>query len=202
MLQHRQFRPWRASTWSARSPPISCCTGAGLDYWWALILSPLDRRRARRGRRARVPQSPRRPRPALRPAAHLRPRAGHPGLVPELFRRLRHALRDPAQLSGGLQSRLHVPAELSRLGDRRSRRRVPGDLVHDREDEARRLSARGDRKPDAGARLRHQRAADGHADLRLRRRAGRAWPACSPRRSTRFAPAWAPTSSPSCSRWW
>ena len=35
--------------------------------------------------------------------------------------------------------------------------------------QARRLSARRDRKPDAGARLRHQRAAHDHADLRLRR---------------------------------
>ena len=31
--------------------------------------------------------------------------------------------------------------------------------------------------PDAGARLRHQRAAHDHADLRLRRRRSRRWPA-------------------------
>ena len=36
-------------------------------------------------------------------------------------------------------------------------------LVRDRAHPARRLSARGDRKPDAGARLRHQRAAHDHA---------------------------------------
>ena len=43
-------------------------------------------------------------------------------------------------------------------------------LVRDRAHQARLLSARRDRKPDAGARLRHQRAAHDHADLRLRRR--------------------------------
>ena len=36
---------------------------------------------------------------------------------------------------------------------------LPRHLVSDRKDQARRLSARGDRKPDAGAGLRHQRAA-------------------------------------------
>ena len=46
-------------------------------------------------------------------------------------------------------------------------------LVRDRAHAARRLSARRDREPDAGARLRHQRAAHDHADLRLRRGARR-----------------------------
>ncbi len=45
------------------------------------------------------------------------------------------------------------------------------DLVCHRAHAARLLSARGDGKPDLGARLRHQRAAHGDADLRLRRRA-------------------------------
>ena len=44
-------------------------------------------------------------------------------------------------------------------------------LVRDRAHAARLLSARRDRKSDAGARLRHQRAAHGDAHLRLRRRA-------------------------------
>ena len=51
-------------------------------------------------------------------------------------------------------------------------RGVPRHLVRDREDAARRLSARGDRESAAGAGLRRQRAAHGHADLRRRRRAG------------------------------
>ena len=58
-------------------------------------------------------------------------------------------------------------------------------LVPDRADAARRLSARRHRKSDAGARLRHQRAAHDHADLRARRRPCRAGRACCRRRSTR-----------------
>ena len=85
--------------------------------------------------------------------------SGQPYAVPERCRRPR--------------SRLHVPAELSRLGDRLLARRLLRHLVCDRADQARLLSARGDRKSDAGARLRHQRAAHGDADLRLRRRR---WP--------------------------
>ena len=77
----------------------------------------------------------------------------------------------PAALQGGQQPRLHVPAELPRLGDRVLARGLPRHLVRDRAHQARRLSARRDREPDAGARLRHQRAAHDHADLRLRRRA-------------------------------
>ena len=51
------------------------------------------------------------------------------------------------------------------------------DLVRDRAHEARLVPARGDREPGAGAGVRHQRAADDHADLRLRRRPRRASPA-------------------------
>ena len=54
---------------------------------------------------------------------------------------------------------------------------LPRHLVRDRAHAARRLSARRDREPDAGARLRHQRAAHDHADLRLRRGARGASPA-------------------------
>ena len=60
-----------------------------------------------------------------------------------------------------------------------------GDLVPDRADAARRLPARRHRKPDAGARLRHQRAQDDHADLRARRRPRGAGRACCRRRSIR-----------------
>src|ERR1700687_3358464 len=52
-------------------------------------------------------------------------------------------------------------------------RRVLRDVVRDREDAARRVSARGHREPEARRSVRHQRAADGHAHLRLRRRARR-----------------------------
>ena len=61
-------------------------------------------------------------------------------------------------------------------------------LVRDRAHQARRLPARRHREPAAGAGLRHQRAADGHADLRLRRRRWPRWPACWPRRSIQVSP--------------
>ena len=83
------------------------------------------------------------------------------------------ALRDAGCAARRPEPRLHVPAELPRLGDRRLARGLPRHLVRDRAHAARRLSARRDRKPDAGARLRHQRAAHDHAHLRLRRRRSR-----------------------------
>ena len=46
-------------------------------------------------------------------------------------------------------------------------------LVRHREDQARRLPARGYRESQDGRGLRHQRAVDGHADLRFRRGPGR-----------------------------
>ena len=79
---------------------------------------------------------------------------------------------------------------------------LPLHLVRDRAHPARRLSARRDRKPDAGARLRHQRAADDHAHLRLRRRRSPRSPASWRRRSTTSARRWAPTSSSWCSPSW
>ncbi len=91
----------------------------------------------------------------------------------------------PDAAVGRAEPRLHVPAELPRLGRRGLGCGVLRHVVHDRKDAARRLSARGDRKPDAGRRLRGERAADDHADLRVRRGAGRVSPACWPRRSIR-----------------
>ena len=75
----------------------------------------------------------------------------------------------PGRAAGRDQSRLHVSAQLSRLGDRGFAGRVLCDVVCDRAHQARLVSARRHRKPDAGAGVRHQRAADDHADLRLRR---------------------------------
>ena len=43
------------------------------------------------------------------------------GLAPQRVRQLRHALPDPAGAAGRHQSRLHVHAELSRLGGRGGR---------------------------------------------------------------------------------
>ena len=92
------------------------------------------------------------------------------GAVPQRVRLVRPALPDPAGARRRPQPRLHVPAELPRLGDRRLAHRLPRHLVRDRAHQARLLPARGDREPGAGAGLRHQRAAHDHAHLRLRRR--------------------------------
>ena len=105
--------------------------------------------------------------------------------------------------SGGVlrrvQPRLHVPAEVPRLGDRRVARRLPVDVVRHRAHQARLVPARRDRESRAGAGVRHQRAAHDHADLRLRRGAGgarrRDGRADLPGQIRR----WAPTSSSSCS---
>jgi len=60
----------------------------------------------------------------------------------------------PPTLQGGQKSRVHVPAQLPRLGRGIFTRRVPHHLVRDRAHEARLLSARRDREPDARTRLR------------------------------------------------
>ena len=99
------------------------------------------------------------------------------GLFRNYLRFLRPALSGAGFAARRPQSRLHVPAQLSRLGDRVVAGGLSCHLVCDRADAARLLSARGHGKPGAGARLRHQRAAHGDADLRLRRRRWRRSPA-------------------------
>ena len=75
------------------------------------------------------------------------------GRVPLLLRRLRQSLSRAAAAGRRHQSRLHVPADLSRLGGRGLARRLPRHLAADREDQARLLSARRDREPAAWCRL-------------------------------------------------
>ena len=58
------------------------------------------------------------------------------------------ALHDPQRAGGRPQPRLHVPADLSRLGHRLFARRVSGHLVRHRAHAAGRLPARRDREPD------------------------------------------------------
>ena len=107
----------------------------GIGYWPALLLAPLivgliavviERTHA---------APPLRRRPALRPSPHLRPR-------PRSSRarsatgsaRPASPMPPPAQLTGARQSRLHVPADLPRLGGRRLARRLPRHLASHRED--------------------------------------------------------------------
>ncbi len=175
-------------------------TYLGIGYWWALLLAPLIVGAIGIVHRAAADLAALPARPSLRPAADLRPGADHPGPVPQPVRRLGPALRDPAGA-----------ARAARISASCSCRTIAAWVVvaslvvclatwfADREDQARRLSARRDREPDPGPGLRHQRAAPGHADLRLRRRARGASPACWPRRSIRSTRTWAPTSSSSSS---
>ena len=116
-------------------------------------------------------RAPLQARPPLRPAAHLRPRADHPGPVPQRStaspacptpsRRSSPAARTSASCS----CRTTAPGSSS---PRSSSASPPGSSIENTQ--ARRLPARRHREPDAGAGLRHQRAAADHADLRLRRR--------------------------------
>lgn len=78
----------------------------------------------------------------------------------------------PGELRGGYNLGF-MACRSSRLGDRHFALSSAWHLVPDREDQARLLSARRHREPDADPGARHQRAALGDADLRLRRGAGR-----------------------------
>ena len=147
--------------------------GAGADH----------RRHHRHHHRAAVHLAAVPSRSPVRPAADLRAGADHRGPVPPAVRLLGPALHQP--IPGRHQPRLHVPALVSRVHRRLLAGRVPRHLVHDREDQARLLPARRHRAARPGAGVRHQRAAHDHADLRLRRRPRRRWPACWRRRSTR-----------------
>ena len=109
----------------------------GIGYWWALILAPLvvgpDRRRAGKADAEPALQA----RPPLRPAADLRAGPDHRGHVPPLVRRLRPALPDPEGAGRRLQPRLHVPADIPRLGRHRLGRGLLRHLVRDRAHQAR-----------------------------------------------------------------
>src|SRR5262249_27991603 len=107
-------------------------------------------------------------------AAHFRPRPRDPGTLPQPVRRLGTTLPDPSRAHGREQPRLHGPPQLSRLGGRLLDRHLPGDVVRDRADQARLLSAggNGESRPRPG--LRRQRASHDHVDVWLRGGAGRA----------------------------
>ena len=99
----------------------------------------------------------------------------------------------PSAIGWRLQSRLHVSAEISRLGRRRFARRLPWHLAADREDPPRLLFACGDGKPDAGARVRHQCAPAADVHLRSRRRSCRARRYHGGTASIRSVRSWGPT---------
>ena len=99
---------------------------SGIGYWWALLLAPLVVGAARHRDRAHDAAAALQARPPLRPAADLRPGADHRGRCSATSSARRACpTRCPTQLAGGTQPRLHVPAELPRLGDRRLARRLP-----------------------------------------------------------------------------
>ncbi len=154
----------------------------GINYWLALILAPLVV-----GAIGVVIE-----RTLLRHLYQLDPIYGllltfglaliAEGAVPPRVRRLRPVVSGARAAAGRDRPRLHDPAELPRLGGLRLARGLPRHLVHDRAHPARRDLRAGTENPNAGAGLRHQRAADGDAHLRRRRRRSPRSPACSPRR--------------------
>ena len=96
------------------------------------------RRRDRRRHRAHDALAALQARPPVRAAADLRPRADHPGRVHQLLRQLGPALPAARGVRRRVQPRLHVPAEVPRVGDRRFAHRVPRHVVRDRAHQARR----------------------------------------------------------------
>ena len=82
--------------------------------------------------------------PPVRPAADLRPVAGDRGPVPQRLWQFRHAVPHPGHPAGRDQPRLHVHAELSRLGGAGGAGRLPRHLGDHREDVAGRHAAGGD----------------------------------------------------------
>ena len=96
----------------------------GLGYWPALILAPLIVGITGVIDRAAVPAMAVQARPSLRPAADLRPGADHRGRCAQPVRLRRPALCRAGCAARRAEPRLHVPAELPRLGDRRLARRL------------------------------------------------------------------------------
>ena len=185
--ERHQLRPRRA-VHDGRLRGLDAADYAGIGYWPALILAPLIvGASAWRWRRLMI-SPPVQAGPPLRPAADLRLRAGDRGRVPQHLRLLR-----PALLAARGRSRaLDIDLGFMFMPDYRVWVVVAalvvclGDLAGDREDQARRLPARGDReRAGTGAGLRRQRAADDDADLRRRAWRWRPSPACWRRRSIR-----------------
>ena len=175
---------------------------AGLSYWWALILSPL----AIGAFGAIVERLFLKRLVGFDPLYGLLLTFGLALIIQGLFQNyygasgLPYAM--PEQLGGAYNLGFMFLPIYRGWVILFSRGRVPCDLAAHRKNQARRLSARGDRKPDHGAGLRHQCAAHGHPDLWLRRRAGGVRGRVGRADLLRSARAWAPISSPSCSRWW
>jgi hypothetical protein len=95
----------------------------GVGYWGALILAPLGV--AAIGMILELLLI------RLRAAAHIRPSADHPGLFRLHLRHRGTALPDPGRTARRLQPRLHVLAEVPRVGGRGRARPVLCDLVFD-----------------------------------------------------------------------
>ena len=146
----------------------------GINYWVVLVLAPLVVGAFGVLIERTLLRAPVQARSDLRPAADLRPDADRSKACSATTSASRASPIRCRSCCRRHQPRLHGPAQLPRLGRGGVAGRLPRHLVPDRAHAARRLPARRHREPAAGAGLRHQRAADGHADLRLRRGAGRA----------------------------
>ena len=111
--------------------PAAICSGIG--YWSALIIAPIVVGIIGIVIERTVPAMALQARPSLRPAADLRPRADHRGhRSRNYFGSSGLPYHDAGVAAGRAEPRLHVPAELSRLGDRALAGGLPRHLVRDR----------------------------------------------------------------------
>ncbi len=145
----------------------------GLNYWVMLVLAPLLVGLFGIADRAHHAALAVQARPPVRPLADVRHHAAAGRAVPLVLRGRRASrIRVPEALTGATNLGFMILPNYRAWVVAGVAGGLLRHLVRDREDPARRLSARRHRKPETGRGVRHQRAADGDADLRLRRRAG------------------------------
>ena len=106
----------------------------GIGYWPALIVAPLIVGASAVDYRAHDVAPSLRTRSPLRPAVDVRPRAHFRGRFPILVRRRGQALFAAPATLRRRQSRLHVPAHLSRVGRHRVPRHLPRHMASHRKD--------------------------------------------------------------------
>ncbi len=144
----------------------------GIGYWWSLLLAPLAVaatgviiERTMLSRLYKLDH-------LYGLVVDVRHRAHDPGRFHALLRKRRTAVSPAGGVQRRVRSGLHVPAQIPRVGDRRLGDHLLWHLVRHRAHQARVIPASGNGESGARSGFRHQRSADGHADLRLRRRAG------------------------------
>src|ERR1700682_905724 len=170
--QYHQLYAWRA-VHAGRLLLLVLARALGHRLLVGAAYRPGRRCGDRRPDRAHHALAPLQARSPLRPAADFRHCAHDTGVVHQVLRQRGTAVSAARGVCRRLQPRFHVAAEIPRMGDPRLGDRLFRHMVRHRAHQARFVPARGDRESGAGAGLRHQRPAHGHADLWFRRGTGR-----------------------------